>query len=66
MTTNYNDLLDRFCNLKSISPGNIHDLQMFTCRELDKVLYVYSFYQQANDIVLDVLDYDYIACTKET
>lgn len=30
VTTNYDDLLDRFCNLRPIGPSNIYDLQMFT------------------------------------
>jgi hypothetical protein len=63
MTTNYDDLVDKICESKSIGPRDRADIQQFAAGDQDGVVHIHGWYKQAENVVFDVLDYGDI--TKE-
>jgi hypothetical protein len=57
LTTNYDDLLERACNLRRIGRSNRDELLLFTRGDLDGVLHVHGSYHEPNEVVLDSTDY---------
>jgi hypothetical protein len=57
LTTNYDDLLEKFCNLPHIGRSNQDDILKFKGRDLDGVFHVHGSYQDPDEIVLDTTDY---------
>jgi nucleoside phosphorylase len=57
LTTNYDDLLERFCNLRRIGRSNMDDILKFKCGDLDGVFHVHGSYQDPNEVVLDSVNY---------
>src|SRR2546421_1505376 len=57
LTTNYDDLLERFCNLRRIGRSNMDDVLKFKRGGLDGVFHVHGSYQDPNEVVLDSVNY---------
>src|SRR5256714_6323524 len=57
LTTNYDDLLERFCNLRRIGRSNMDDILKFKCGDLDGVFHIHGSYQDPNEVVLDTVNY---------
>jgi hypothetical protein len=57
LTTNYDDLLERFCNLRRIGRSNMDDILKFKRGDLDGVFHVHGSYQDPHEVVLDSVNY---------
>ena len=59
LTTNYDHLLDRYCNLETIRRTATNDLLRFRRGRLfkDGVFHIHGSYQDPDDVVLDPIDY---------
>ena len=53
LTTNYDDLLERFCELRRIGRSNKDDILMFKRGDLDGVFHVHGSYHDPHEVVLD-------------
>jgi SIR2-like domain len=57
LTTNYDDLLERFCNLRRIGRSNTDDILKFKRGDLDGVFHIHGSYQDPHEVVLDTVNY---------
>jgi hypothetical protein len=57
LTTNYDDLLERFCNMRRIGRSNQDELLLFQRGDLDGVLHVHGSYHEPDEVVLDSTNY---------
>lgn len=57
LTTNYDDLLEKACNLRRIGRSNKEDILRFKRQDLDGVLHVHGSYHDPDEIVLDSTGY---------
>jgi hypothetical protein len=57
LTTNYDDLLEKFCDLPRIGRSNQDDVLKFKGRDLDGIFHVHGSYQDPDEVVLDTRDY---------
>jgi hypothetical protein len=57
LTTNYDDLLEKFCNLHRIGRSNQDDILKFKREDLGGVFHVHGSYHDPHEIVLDTTDY---------
>jgi SIR2-like domain len=57
LTTNYDDLLEKFCDLPRIGRSNQDDILRFKGRDLDGIFHVHGSYQDPEEVVLDTRDY---------
>jgi hypothetical protein len=57
LTTNYDDLLERYCGLRRIGRSNQDDILRFRRGDLDGVFHVHGSYHDPHEVVLDTTDY---------
>lgn len=57
LTTNYDDLLEKFCDLPRIGRSNQDDILKFKGRDQDGIFHVHGSYQDPEEVVLDTRDY---------
>jgi SIR2-like domain len=57
LTTNYDDLLEKACNLRRIGRSNQDDILKFRRGDLDGIFHVHGSYQDPDEVVLDTKDY---------
>jgi hypothetical protein len=57
LTTNYDDLLEKFCGLRRIGRSNKDEILRFKRGDLDGVFHVHGSYYDSHEIVLDITDY---------
>jgi len=57
---NYDDLLEKFCNVRRISRSNKDDILKFKRGELNGIFHVHKSYYDSDEVVLDRIDYDQI------
>jgi hypothetical protein len=57
LTTNYDDLLEKYCGLRRIGRSKQDDIIRFRRGELDGVLHVHGSYHDPQEVVLDTTDY---------
>jgi hypothetical protein len=57
LTTNYDDLLEKACNVRRIGRSNRDDILKFRRGDLDGVFHVHGSYQDPDEVVLDSKDY---------
>ena len=57
LTTNYDDLLEKACNMRRIGRSNRDDILKFRRGNLDGVFHVHGSYQDPDEVVLDSKDY---------
>jgi NAD-dependent SIR2 family protein deacetylase len=57
LTTNYDDLLEKICNVRRIGRSNRDDILKFRRGDLNGVFHMHGSYQDPDEIVLDSKDY---------
>jgi hypothetical protein len=57
LTTNYDDLLEKSCDLRRIGPSNKNDILKFNRGDLDGVFHLHGSYYDPDEVVLDTTDY---------
>ncbi|KAF3002683.1 hypothetical protein E8E13_009835 [Curvularia kusanoi] len=57
LTTNYDELLERFCHLQRVRRSIPDDIRKFERGMLHGVLHLHGSYQDPDDVVLDATDY---------
>jgi hypothetical protein len=57
ITTNYDDLLERFCDLKRIGRSNKDSVMKFKSGDVDGVFHVHGSYHDPHEVVMDTTDY---------
>jgi hypothetical protein len=57
LTTNYDDLLEKICNVRRIGRSNRDDILKFRRGDLNGVFHVHGSYQDPDEVVLDSKDY---------
>jgi SIR2-like domain len=57
LTTNYDDLLEKICNVRHIGRSNRDDILKFRRGDLNGVFHVHGSYQDPDEVVLDSKDY---------
>jgi hypothetical protein len=65
LTTNYDDLLERFCGLQRIGRSNRDDVLKFKRGDLDGVFHVHGSYRDPHEVVLDNTQYYQVTHTDE-
>jgi hypothetical protein len=65
LTTNYDDLLEKSCNLIRIGRSNQADILKFKSRKLDGVFHVHGSYHDPDEIILDRTGYEQIRNSEE-
>lgn len=57
LTTNYDELLERFCNLQRIRRSVPEDVRKYERGTLSGVFHIHGSFQDPDDVVLDAIDY---------
>jgi hypothetical protein len=57
LTTNYDDLLEKICNVRRIGRSNRDDILKFRRGDLNGIFHVHGSYQDPDEVVLDSKDY---------
>jgi hypothetical protein len=57
LTTNYDDLLDKYCQLHRIGRSNQDEMLKFKRGDLDGVFHAHESYHDPHEVVLDTTDY---------
>jgi hypothetical protein len=57
LTTNYDDALEKYCNLNRIGRSNQDDILRFRRNDLDGIFHVHGSYHDPHEVVLDTNDY---------
>jgi hypothetical protein len=57
LTTNYDDVLEKYCELHRIGRSNPEDIIRFRRNDLDGVFHVHGSYHDPREVVLDTKDY---------
>ncbi|KEF61211.1 uncharacterized protein A1O9_02776 [Exophiala aquamarina CBS 119918] len=57
LTTNYDDLLERHCELRRIGRSNQDDVLRFKRGDIDGVFHIHGSYHDPGEVVLDTTDY---------
>jgi NAD-dependent SIR2 family protein deacetylase len=65
LTTNYDDLLERTCDLRRVGRSNTDDILKFKRGDLDGVFHVHGSYQDPDEVILDTADYYQIRYSDE-
>jgi hypothetical protein len=65
LTTNYDDLLEKSCNLPRIGRSNKDEILRFKRGDLDGVFHVHGSYHDPQEVVLDTTDYYEVAHSDE-
>ncbi len=65
LTTNYDGLLEKYCDLCRIGRSNQDDILKFKSGDLDGVFHVHGSYQDPDEVVLDTTDYYQIVHSDE-
>jgi hypothetical protein len=65
LTINYDDLLEKFCNLNRIGRSNQADIVKFKSKKLNGMFHIHGCYHDPNEIVLDRTGYEQIRNSKE-
>jgi hypothetical protein len=65
LTTNYDDLLEKHCNLRRIGRSNTDDILKFKSGDLEGIFHVHGSYHEPNEVVLDRTGYYQITQSDE-
>jgi hypothetical protein len=57
LTTNYDDVLDKYCGLQRVGRSNQDDVLRFQRGDIDGVFHIHGSYHDAHEVVLDTTDY---------
>ena len=57
LTTNYDDVLDKYYGLQRLGRSNQDDVSRFQRRDINGVFYIHGSYHDAREVVLDTTDY---------
>jgi hypothetical protein len=57
LTTNYDDILEKYCGLRHIGRSKIEDIVKFRRGDLDGVFHVHGSYHDPQEVVLDTTGY---------
>jgi hypothetical protein len=57
MTTNYDELLERYCGLQRIRRSIVEDIRKYEQGTLDGVFHIYGSFQDPKEVVLDPIGY---------
>ncbi|OBT60551.1 hypothetical protein VE03_10472 [Pseudogymnoascus sp. 23342-1-I1] len=57
LTTNYDDVLEKYCRLQRIGRSNQDDVSRFQRGDLKGVFHIHGSYLDAHEVVLDTTDY---------
>jgi hypothetical protein len=57
LTTNYDDILEKACNLTHIGRSKLDEILKFKRGDLDGIFHVHGSYHDPNEVVLDATDY---------
>lgn len=57
LTTNYDDILEKYCGLHHIGRSNQDDISRFQRGDLNGVFHIHGSYHDAHEVVLDTTDY---------
>jgi hypothetical protein len=57
LTTNYDDVLEKFCRLERVGRTNQDDVSRFQRGDLNGVFHIHGSYHDAHEVVLDTTDY---------
>jgi hypothetical protein len=57
LTTNYDDVLERYCGLQHIGRSNKEDVSRFQRGDLDGVFHIHGSFHNPPEVVLDTTDY---------
>jgi hypothetical protein len=60
MTTNYDDLLEHYCNLQPIRRSIPDDVKRYGQGTLDGVFHIHGSFRDPQDVVLDPISYDQV------
>jgi hypothetical protein len=65
LTTNYDDVLEKYCDLRRIGQSNWDDVQKFKRGDLDGVFHIHGSYHDPHEVVLDTTDYYQVTHSNE-
>jgi NAD-dependent SIR2 family protein deacetylase len=65
LTINYDDLLEKACNLRRIGRSNQDDILKFKSGDLDGIFHVHGSYHDPDEVVLDTTDYYEVRHSRE-
>jgi len=65
LTTNYDDLLEKFCDVRRVGRSNKDDILKFKRSELNGIFHVHGSYHDPDEVVLDRTGYDQIRNSEE-
>jgi hypothetical protein len=57
LTTNYDDILEKFCDLRRIGRSNQDEILKFKRGDLDGIFHLHGSYHDPQEVVLDTTDY---------
>lgn len=57
LTTNYDDVLEKYCGLQRIGRSNQNDVSRFRRGDLDGVFHIHGSYHDVHEVVLNTTDY---------
>ncbi|CZR68638.1 uncharacterized protein PAC_18537 [Phialocephala subalpina] len=57
LTTNYDDVLEKYCGLQRVGRSNYDDISRFQRGDINGVFYIHRSYHDAQEVVLDTTDY---------
>jgi nucleoside phosphorylase len=57
LTTNYDDLLEKYCDIRHIGRSNQDEILKFKRGDLDGIFHVHGSYHDPHEVVLDTTDY---------
>ena len=57
LTTNYDDVLEKYCGLQRVGRSNQDDISKFQRGDLNGVFHIHGSYHDAHEVVLDTTDY---------
>jgi hypothetical protein len=57
LTTNYDDVLEKYCGLQRVGRSNQDDVSRFQRGDLNGVFHIHGSYHDAHEVVLDTTDY---------
>jgi hypothetical protein len=60
LTTNYDDILEKHCDLQRVGRSSLEDVLKFKSGDKDGIFHLHGSYEDPQEVVLDVVDYSTI------
>jgi hypothetical protein len=60
LTTNYDDILEKHCDLQRVGRSSLEDVLKFKRRDKDGIFHLHGSYEDPQEVILDVVDYSTI------